>query len=402
MKLRIIFSLFFCLALMLVFSACNEITPDDDKNSDSVYHTVTFVTHCDVTIDPLKVKHGEKVAKPQAIEKTGYSLEGWYLMGEKWSFIGHVVTEDITLEANWIGNENVLRFDGNGATGGAMMAATIRSGETIQLPECSHTMQGYRFTGWATKPDGVAVYQSGDYYKMGTNSEYTLYAVWKPSLCPEGTHIFPDWEIEKEATCSEKGVKLRKCIVCTLYVEKQAYADYDNHKYENGECIYCGHSTLVTGNHVGNLCPSYSLEVFDANGYTGTTIGPSNMGRLTIINFWGTWCGECIAELPYFDQIANEYKDTVAVIAVHTHVSFDEAVGYVNSHYNDSSIIFAKDTPVDMDDIFSDELYFKALGGKDSYPVTIVLDERGVIIASISRSTTYNELKEIIENNKAD
>ena len=55
-----------------------------------------------------------------------------------------------------------------------------------------------------------------------------------------------------------------------------------------------------------------------------------------------------------------------------------------------------------MDDIFSDELYFKALGGKDSYPVTIVLDERGVIIASIFRSTTYNELKEIIENNKAD
>jgi thiol-disulfide isomerase/thioredoxin len=28
-----------------------------------------------------------------------------------------------------------------------------------------------------------------------------------------------------------------------------------------------------------------------------------------IINFWATWCAPCVKELPYLEQIANDYKD---------------------------------------------------------------------------------------------
>ncbi len=31
--------------------------------------------------------------------------------------------------------------------------------------------------------------------------------------------------------------------------------------------------------------------------------------KIRVINFWATWCKPCVAELPYFEQIHENYKD---------------------------------------------------------------------------------------------
>ena len=170
----------------------------------------------------------------------------------------------------------------------------------------------------------------------------------------------------------------------------------------------------TVGTEIGNILPDFSLEIFDENGLVsgenqtldgpfsknenGTlTFNPSkNSGKVTIINFWGTWCPGCVAELPYFDRIASEYKNDVTVVAVHTDYRYAETASqYVSDNYPDSEIIFVKDIPIN-DEI---DKYFTDLGGTNNmYPFTVILDTEGKIIASLPRSVTYEELKSTVDS----
>ena len=97
------------------------------------------------------------------------------------------------------------------------------------------------------------------------------------------------------------------------------------------------------GFEVGNLCPGSDLKIITPEAVTEETLDPTATGKITIINFWGTWCSACVAELPYFDQIASEYADQVEVIAVHTSSLLPTAPGYIAANYSDSNITFVAD-----------------------------------------------------------
>jgi len=150
------------------------------------------------------------------------------------------------------------------------------------------------------------------------------------------------------------------------------------------------------GNAIGDLCYGYDLEIIDETGILTDTVNPVKTGKITIVNFWGTWCTPCVNELPYFDQIAKEYADEVTVIAVHTHMVSETAPPYIASYYPNSEIIFAKDYPVD--DTGLNGGYYSSLGGRGVFPYTLVLDEDGIIVASFLSSVEYEQLKEVVEN----
>ena len=149
------------------------------------------------------------------------------------------------------------------------------------------------------------------------------------------------------------------------------------------------------GNKVGDLCFGYDLQVVDAAGDTGTTIDPTLTGKITIVNFWGTWCTPCVNELPYFDKIASDYAEDVTVIAVHSSLSSETAPAYISEHYPESSMVFAKDDAADATGL--NGAYYSALGGRGAYPYTVIMDENGIVLAVFVSSVEYEDLQKVVE-----
>ena len=144
------------------------------------------------------------------------------------------------------------------------------------------------------------------------------------------------------------------------------------------------------GVSVGDTCPEVELkysmsdEIFKLSDYRG---------KIVIINFWGTWCSNCIAELPDFNRIATDYAEEAVVVAVHTYHIADTAPGYIAQNYPDSNMIFVEDT----EDGEMTECTNLLLGGDgQTYPMTVVVDENGVILFTKTGTVNYEMLEEII------
>ncbi len=61
------------------------------------------------------------------------------------------------------------------------------------------------------------------------------------------------------------------------------------------------HKILKT--KLGTEIPVYSFEAFENN-----TLKLNEPSVTYVINFWASWCGPCVAELPYFFELEQQYS----------------------------------------------------------------------------------------------
>lgn len=160
--------------------------------------------------------------------------------------------------------------------------------------------------------------------------------------------------------------------------------------YQN--ILYPSSEGIEFGNQVGQLCISQNIQLV---GSDETFNVMNEKGKITILNFWGTWCTPCVMELPSFDVIQKEYGEQVSVLAIHDGTSYDEqeVSKYIQSHWPDFDIQFGYDT---VNEGLS--AYYKALGGDQTWPMTLILDQDGIIRMVRKGSITETELRNFIES----
>lgn len=123
-----------------------------------------------------EVERGTGVQRPKDPQRQGYTLEGWYVGDEKWSFISNVVTYDITLYAKW--TPTIYQIEYVGAIGGA---STYTIEDELVLTGMVEGNE-YVFIGWYADE---ALTKPVTKIEKGTTGNLKLYAKVEPVELPE-------------------------------------------------------------------------------------------------------------------------------------------------------------------------------------------------------------------------
>jgi thiol-disulfide isomerase/thioredoxin len=112
------------------------------------------------------------------------------------------------------------------------------------------------------------------------------------------------------------------------------------------------------------------LPAIDLEWLGGGRIGADELeGRIVVINFWGVWCGPCVAEAPQIQQFHEKYRDDPGVVFL-TVNAFDPDLDEVRTWMADNEY----DWPVLVDDNFATP------SGVRGYPTTWFADRDGRIV----------------------
>ena len=134
----------------------------------------------------------------------------------------------------------------------------------------------------------------------------------------------------------------------------------------------------------GVAAPDFTGELMD-----GTSITLSELqGKPVIINFWATWCGPCVKEMPAFERLKDDFGDKIGIIAVNCGDDAETVKDFVE----ENGYTF----PVVLDEAYSISMLYPT----NSIPYTVVLDAEGKVThistGALDADTMYERYKEAL------
>lgn len=137
--------------------------------------------------------------------------------------------------------------------------------------------------------------------------------------------------------------------------------------------------------------PAPDFTVYDAEG------NPVNLsdfsGKPVVINFWATWCGFCVKEMPAFEKAAQEYGDEVVFMMIN--------VTDGQSETKESAMEFIEENGYTFPVYYDTDLSATNVYGAYSLPATGFISSEGIFIGgqmgAMSEETLFSYIEKLLE-----
>lgn len=118
-------------------------------------------------------------------------------------------------------------------------------------------------------------------------------------------------------------------------------------------------------------------------------------GKVVFINFWATWCGYCVEELPYLERVSKDYANDLVVLGISAPKSKEAPK---NPDIAKGEIIkFLEKKKVSYPVLFDETGKVSKDYGIQFFPTSFVIGRDGYLEGYIPGGLTEENLRKIVE-----
>lgn len=136
---------------------------------------------------------------------------------------------------------------------------------------------------------------------------------------------------------------------------------------------------------IGSEAPDFTAKL--NNGETFTL--SDKKGQVILLNFWATWCSNCVKEMPAIEKLYEEYGDQVVIIGVN--VGEDEST--VDAFIDTKNYTF----PIAYDTESSISNLYPSAG----IPYTVIIGKDGLVtetfLGAKDADSQYTKLRRVLQ-----
>ena len=182
----------------------------------------------------------------------------------------------------------------------------------------------------------------------------------------------------------DKKVKYAIIVLCAAAVLLAAVIGYDylSANYNNEVPSEAGSSAETV------MAPDFTVYDREGNAVNFSDFA----GKPVVINFWATWCGYCVKEMPSFEKAYQEYGDEVVFMMINVTDGYKEN--------KEDAVKFIEEKGYSFPVYYDEDLSAVMAYGTSSLPATAFINAEGEVVYGrfgiMSEEKLYNYIGKIL------